>query len=240
MSLETSGVVAELVGAHRAGDVVAQPMIEVEHELGEFLRHELSTNERWLAAHSVEGVILDPQRTRTSEIHIELHGEVGFSPRGEAPVRVTIELFADDSPLSCDVVLGTEEDPWRPEMLGYSADHPAAQSDAFVSPRFWFRRRFDDQEKLSARDALRDRRAMHIIQSIEQGYRPSQIAEELASEEIGVLELILILRTATGCSLMEAKMLGEVWSSGKASDPEEFDARILELFRARAPLHRSK
>lgn len=233
MSLKTSDALARLVVAHRSGDAAPQLTIDVARELEAFIRHESSTHERWLDSHHIDGVIFDPARTRTSGLHIELYGEARFTPRGRAPIRASIELFSDNTPLDVEVLFGNDEDPWRAELLGLDPDHPEARHKTFSIPRLRIHRRFDDPSKRSARDALRDQRAMRLIQSIEQGYRPSQISEWFASENIGVLDLILVLRTATGCSLKDAKMLGDVWSSGKVNDPEEFDKRIWALFKAR-------
>lgn len=240
MSLETGEVVAQLVTAHQEGRVEPQLTIEVAHELCACLRHELSTHDRWLVSHSVDSVILDPQLTRASEVQLELHGEARFTPQGQAPVQAMITLFSDNTPLSVSVKFGNEDNPWRPELLGFDSDHPIAQSDVFTRDHLWISRWFYHGTKHSARDVRRDQRAMHLIQSIEQGYRPSQLSEWLTREGIHGIELIGILRTTTGCSLREAKPLSEAWLSADASDSEELDRKILELFRARPPLLKTR
>lgn len=67
--------------------------------------------------------------------------------------------------------------------------------------------------------------------ALEAGKRPSTVVQSLHREGIGALELIFILREATGASLSDLKTFGLWWSREHGVvDPDAFDEHARDAF----------
>ena len=61
------------------------------------------------------------------------------------------------------------------------------------------------------------------------GRRPSELVAELSRQGLGVLELIVVAREATGLGIAELKSLGGWWRGDGIAEPESFDAEVHRL-----------
>ena len=67
-----------------------------------------------------------------------------------------------------------------------------------------------------------------VRQDLEQGARPSDVANWVHSHRLGTVKVMFIFMKATGVSLGDAKSMGRWWDNG-VSDPDGFDQEARRL-----------
>jgi hypothetical protein len=70
-----------------------------------------------------------------------------------------------------------------------------------------------------------------VSRELENGTRPSQIANGLHGRGLGAVQILFVFREATGAPIRDLKAFGQWWSHAGVTDANQFDAWAAQVLR---------